>query len=151
MIKKYDKFKSRPGNNEKIKALITKHKSLLTNSEYKYVSYNYFETSNFYGHFKTHKSKFLHKAVKEHNKELITIWESKDLKLRAIVGEGPKCPTRRLRNFLDRILKPLTKHVKSSIKYNKEFLKTCKRNVTDDTVLLSMYAVYTPVSHMNSD
>ena len=73
MIKKYDKFKSRPGNNEKIKALITKHKSLLTNSEYKYVSYNYFETSNFYGHFKTHKSKFLDKAVKEHNKELITI------------------------------------------------------------------------------
>ena len=108
---------------KKIKALITKHKSLLANPEYKYVSYNYFETSNSYGRFKTHKSKFLHKAVEEHNKELITIWESKNLKLRAIVGGGPKCPTRRLRNFLDLILKPLTKHVKSNIKDNKEFLK----------------------------
>ena len=40
-------------------------------------------------------------------------------------------------NFLDLILKPLTKHVKSNIKDNIEFLKTCKRNVTDDTVLVT--------------
>ena len=83
-----------------------------------------------------HKSEVLHKAIKEQNKELITILEPKDLKLRPIVG-GPKCPTRRLSNFLDLILKPLTKHVKSNIKDNIEFLKTCKRNVTGDIVLVT--------------
>ena len=49
----------------------------------------------------------------------MTILEPKDLKLRPIV------------------LKPLTKHVKSNIKDNIEFLKTCKGNVTDDTVLVT--------------
>ena len=46
-------------------------------------------------------------------------------------------PARRLSNFLDLILKPLTKHVKSNTKDNIELLKTCKRNVTDDTVLVT--------------
>ena len=40
-------------------------------------------------------------------------------------------------NFLDLILKPFTKHAKINIKDNIEFLKTCKRNVTDDTVLVT--------------
>ena len=109
-----------------MKALITKYKPLLTNSEYKYLSHNYFETSNFYGRPKIHKSEILHKAIKEQNKELITISEPKDLKLRPIIG-GPKCQTRILSNFLDLVLQPLTKHVKSNIRDNMEFLKTCKR------------------------
>ena len=102
---------------KKIKALITRYKPLLTDSEYKYLSHNYFETRNFYGRPKIRKSETLHKAIKEQNKELITISEPKDLKLRPIAG-GPKCPTRRLNNFLDLTLKPLTKHVKSNIKNN---------------------------------
>ena len=36
------------------------------------------------------------------------------------------------------MLKPLTKYVKSNIKDYTEFLKTCKRNVTDDTVLVTL-------------
>ena len=124
---------------KKIEALIIKYKPLLTDSEYKYLSHNYFETSDFYGCRKMHKSEILHKAIKEQNKEIVTISEAKDLKLGPIVG-GPKCTTRRLRNFLDLILKPLTKHVKtnkSNIKDNTEFLKRCKRNVTDHTVLVT--------------
>ena len=133
---------------KKIKALITKYKPLLTDSEYKYLSHNYFETSNFYDRPKIHKSEILHKAIKEQNKELITILEPKDLKLRPIVG-GPKCPTRRLSNFLDLILKPLTKHVKSNTKDNTEFLKTCKQNVTDDSVLVTFYVcgLYTNIPY----
>ena len=52
-------------------------------------------------------------------------------------------------NFLDLVLKPLTKHVKSNIKDNIEFLKTCKRNVTDDTVLVTfdVCSLYTNISH----
>ena len=125
--KTYKKLSSNPDQAimKKIKALITKYKPLLTDSEYKYLSHNYFETSNFYGRPKIHKSEILHKAIKEQNKELITISESNDLKLRPIVG-GPKCPIRRLSNFLDLILKPLTNHVKSNFKDNIQFLKKCK-------------------------
>ena len=92
-----------------------------------------------------HKSEILHKAVKKQNKELITTSEPKDLKLRPIVG-GPKCPTGRLSNFLDLILEPLTKHVKSNIKGDIEFLKTCKQNVTDDTISVNfdVCSLYTP-------
>ena len=42
---------------------------------------------------------------------------------------------RRLSNILD--LKSFIKHVKSNIKNNIEFLKTCKRNITDDTLLIT--------------
>ena len=148
--KTYKKLNSNPDQAvmKKIKALITKYKPLLTDSEYKYLSHNYFETSNFYGRPKIHKSEILHKAIKEQNKDLITILEPKDLKLRPIVG-GPKCPTRRLSNFLDLILKPLTKHIKSNIKDNIEFLKTCKRNVTDDTLLVTfdVCSLYINIPH----
>ena len=53
-----------------------------------------------------------------------------------MLGE-PKCPNRRLSNFLDLNLEPLTKHVKSNIEVNIEFLKTGKQNVTDYTALVS--------------
>ena len=36
-------------------ALITRYKPSLTDSEYKYLSHNYFETSKFYGCPKIHK------------------------------------------------------------------------------------------------
>ena len=91
--------------------------------------------NNFYDRSKIHKLEILHEAIKEQNKELITISEPKDLKLKPIVGPKwePKCHTKRLSKFIDLILKLLTKQIKSNIKYNIEFLKTCKRNVTDDT------------------
>ena len=60
--------------------------------------------------------------------------------------EGPKYPTRRLSNFLDLILKPFTKHVKSNIKDNIEFLKTCKRNVTV-LVTFDVCSLYTNIPH----
>ena len=62
---------------------------------------------------------------------------------------GPKCPTRRLGNFLDLFLKPLTKHVENNIRDNIEFLKTRKRNVTDDTVLVTfdVCSLYSNIPH----
>ena len=56
------KFEYHPGNNKIIKALVTKYKPLITDSEYKYLGHNYFETSNFYGRPKTNKSESLHKV-----------------------------------------------------------------------------------------
>ena len=49
------------------------YKPLLTDLEYKYLRHNYFETSDFYGRPKIHKSEILYKAIKEQNKELNTI------------------------------------------------------------------------------
>ena len=97
--KAYKKLNSNPDHAtmKRINALITRYNPSPTNLEYKYLSHNYFETSNFCGRPKIRKSEILHKAIKEQNK-LITISEPKDLKLRSIVG-GPKCPTRRLSNF----------------------------------------------------
>ena len=48
--KTYQKLNSNPDQAimKKIKALITKYKPLFADSEYKYLSHNYFETSNFY-------------------------------------------------------------------------------------------------------
>ena len=133
---------------KKIKALITKYKPLLTDSECKYLSHHYFETSNFYGCPKIHKSEVLHEAINEQNKGRVTISEHKDLKLRPTVA-GTKCPTRRLSNFLDLILKSLTKHVKSNIKDNVEFLKTCKQNVKNYRALVTfdVCSLYTNILH----
>ena len=71
-----------------------------------------------------------------------------DLKLISVVGR-PKFSTRRFSNFLDLILKPLTEHVKSDIKDNIESLKTFKRNLTDDTVLVTfdVCSLYTNILH----
>ena len=66
---------------KKRKVLVTKNKPLFTDSEYKYLSHNYFETSNFCGRPKIHKSEIIHKAIKEQNKELLTTSKPKDLKL----------------------------------------------------------------------
>ena len=69
---------------KKIKALITRYKPSLADLEYKYLRHNYFETTNFYRRPKLNKSEILHKAIKEQNKELITISEPKDLKPRPV-------------------------------------------------------------------
>ena len=46
--------------------------------------------------------------------------------LRPIVA-GPNCPTRRLSNLVDILLKPFLIHIKSYIKDNLDFLKKCSR------------------------
>ena len=113
------------------------YKPSLPDSEYKFISHDYFETNTFYGRPKIHKPEILHKA--------------KDFKLRPIVA-GSKCPTRRLSNFLDPILKPLTKHVKSNIKDNVEFLKyVSEMSQMARSWLLLMCAVYTLIFHVNSE
>ena len=127
---------------------ITRYIPSLIDSEYKYLGQNYFERSNFHGLPKIQKSKVLHEAIKGQNKECITISGPKDLQLWTIVG-GLKYPTRSLSTVLDLILKPLTKHVTRNIKGNLKFLKTCKRNATDDTILVTFdeCSLYTNLPH----
>ena len=74
---------------------LNKHKSLITDKEFKYLNEADFNTSNFYGPPKIRKSQLITNAIKEQNSEVVSIKEPQGLKVRPIVG-GPKCPTRKL-------------------------------------------------------
>ena len=74
-----------------------------------------FSTINFYGLPKVHKSKIIQEAIQVQNSEYIKIYEPPDLTLRPIVA-GPNCPTRRLSNLGDILLKPFLIHIKAVLK-----------------------------------
>ena len=53
-------------------------------------------------------------------KEYVEVLEPSDLKLKPIVA-GPTCPTRPLRDLLDKILKAFVFYVKSYVRNNRFF------------------------------
>ena len=95
-----------------LKKLLHKYKNCFTESEQNYLNEKSFETSNFYGLSKIHKSKVIEVAIHSQNPEVVEAGESSDLKLRPNVGR-PNCPTRTL--FFNTLLKPYLKLVKSYI------------------------------------
>ena len=120
-----------------ITKIIEKYKDNLTKKEKEYlVSFSY-NTSNFYGLPKIHKSKLIQNAIKEQQKEYVHVIEPSDLKLRLIVA-GPICPTRPLSNLIDILLKPFLLHVKSYFKDNLDFLSKCSRENYEDTLLVTL-------------
>ena len=121
---------------KKLKNLLNKRKSIFTVKEFKYLNEADYSTSIIYGLPKIHKSQLITNAIKEQNSEVVSINESQDLKVRPIVG-GPKCPTRKLSELIDALLKPFLKHVKSYIRDSIDFLN----NVTEipiETQLLQL-------------
>ena len=103
-----------------IAKIIEKYKDNLTKKEKEYLTSFSYNTSNFYGLPKIHKSKLIQNAIKEQQKEYVHITEPSDLKLRPIVA-GPICSTRLLCNLTDILLKPFLLHLKSYIKDNLDF------------------------------
>ena len=59
-------------------------------------------------------------AINTRNSAFIEIFEPNDLKLRSIVG-GPKCPSRKLSQLIDILLKPFLKHIRSFIRDSLDF------------------------------
>ena len=116
-----------------LKKLLNKHKSIFPVKEFKYLNEADYSTSNFYRLPKIHKSQLITNAIKEQNSEVVSINEPQDLKVRPIVG-GPKCPTRKLSELIDALLKPFLKHVKSYIRDSIDFLNKCDRNTDRNTV-----------------
>ena len=131
-----------------IAKIIEKYKDNLTKKEKEYLTSFSYNTSNFYGLPKTHKSKLIQNAIKEQQKEYVHIIEPSNLKLRPIVA-GPICPTRPLSNLIDILLKPFLPHVKSYIKDNLDFLSKCSRENYEDTslVMLNVVNLYTNIPH----
>ena len=81
-----------------LKKLLHKYNKCFTESEQKFLNEKFFETSNFYGLPKIHKSNIIDAAIHSQNTEVVEVREPSDLKLRPLVG-GPNCPTRRLSFF----------------------------------------------------
>ena len=71
------------------------HKNIFVDKEFKYLNETDYNTSNFYGLPKIHKSRLITNAIKEQNSKVVNIKELKDLKARPIVG-GPRCSIRKL-------------------------------------------------------
>ena len=68
------------------------------------------------------------------------------MKLRPIVG-GPNCPTRRLSYFLDTLLKPYLKDVKSHIRDSVDFLNKCPRDPDTEIVTFDVTSLYSSIPH----
>ena len=116
-----------------LEKLVTKFNNCLLKEEQDFLTKFSFSTSNFYGLPKVHKSKIIQEAIQVQNSEYIKIYEPSDLTLRPIVA-GPNCPTRRLSNLVDILLKPFLIHIKSYIKVNLDFLAKCSRENKWDTI-----------------
>ena len=133
---------------DELKKLSIKYKDQLTKAELNYLTNFSCHTSNFYGLPKIHKSELLKEAIKIQNSDYIELLEPNDLKLRPIVA-GPSCPTRRLSDLIDKILKPLVQHVKSYVRDNIHFLDKCSRENSENTTLATfdIVSLYTNIPH----
>ena len=116
--------------------LANQYKDNFTDLEYKYLTRFVSTTSEFSGLPKIHKYKILEQETKSQNNEVIDCYEPEDLKLRPIIP-GTSCPTRSLSDIIDKILKPLLKHVKSYIKDSIHFLNKSKRTVKSGTIIVT--------------
>ena len=128
--------------------LINKYNSIIKKEEKVYLtSFNYV-TSQFYGQPKIHKSKIINEAIISQNNTYIQVIEPKDLKLRPIVA-GHNCPTKRLSNFLDILLKPFLCKVKSYVRDDIDFIIKCRRTCNSNTNLVSfdVKSLYTSIPH----
>ncbi len=132
----------------RIKQLIRLHGDNLTPHEEKYLTNFEVKTSNFYGLPKIHKSRSVIEAVNATTTDFAECHNPEDLKFRPIVA-GPACPTHRLSNFVDILLRPYIKHVKSYVRDDIDFLNHLPTNIDKD-ILLSTFDVsslYTNISH----
>ena len=106
-----------------IKNLANKYKDCFDKKkkEIQYISNFDFKTANFYGLPKIHKSKVIQTEMEKCNNIYVKITENLDLPFRFITG-GPICPTSRLSELLDILLKPYYCKIKSYIRDSTDLL-----------------------------
>ena len=85
--------------------LISKYENPFLKQEIDYLTNFQHESNNFYGVPKIYKSK-ISKAIEGQGSKCISYFQPKDIKLRPRVADH-KCPTKRIRNFVDILFKPL--------------------------------------------
>ena len=114
---------------KKLKILLSKHKNIFADKEFQQLNEADYNTSNFQGLPKIHKSQLKTNAIKEQNSEAININKPQELKVRPIVEE-PNYPTRTFGEVIDTLLKPFLKHQlslkkKRYIRDSIDFLNKC--------------------------
>ncbi|XP_036357571.1 uncharacterized protein LOC118762697 [Octopus sinensis] len=104
--------------------------------------------SLFYGLPKIHKNLHICKTCKVSPSLCIKVPPHTDLKLRHIIA-GPACQTHSLINFLDILLKPFLKYVKSFIRDDLDMLNYLPNTINEGTLLVSFDVVnlYTNIPH----
>ena len=120
---------------------LRKHKMCFKEPDWKFLNDKYHEVSNFYGLPIIHKFMIIESAINTQNSEISEIFEPNDLMLRPIVG-GPKCPTRKLSQLIDILLKPFLKHIKSFIRDSLDFLIKGPRDIDEDTEIVKFDVIY---------
>ena len=122
---------------KELKKLVDREDTGLTKAELDFILN--FETSirNLYGLPKIHKSKLIQNTIKNRNTNPVILLNPEDLPFRPIVA-GPNCPTSRLSNLIDIILKPLVSHVTSHISDSTDFLATLPTTVLNETLLATL-------------
>ena len=146
----YEKLDRNPQKEIMIKynVLVQKYRSNLTKKEFDYLTEFETKPSNFYGLPKIHKSKEINEACSISKENYIEIDAPENLSFRPIVA-GPICETHRLSNFIDILLQPFSKRVKSYIKDTTDFL-TKLPELTDPNATLVTFDVeslYTNIPH----
>ncbi|XP_062576664.1 uncharacterized protein LOC134238563 [Saccostrea cucullata] len=146
-------YKELPSNEDKktmstMKKYTSKFSHNLTKKEIDFLLNFEVKTSNFYGLPKIHKSKQIQNGIQEMSEPYIKLPRPTDLKLRPIVA-GPSCPTQRLSNLLDIILKPFCKLVPSFIRDDMDFLNHIPESIEENTKLVSfdVTSLYTNIPH----
>ena len=121
----------------KIVKLAKEHEDELNDKEIKYLTQFNHQSSQLYGLPKIHRSEQIKKAVQENPLKYIEVQQPDDLPVRPIVV-GPNCVTSHLSNFLDVLLKPFLKYMKSYVCDDIEFLNKVPKNTTESRVLLTL-------------
>ena len=122
--------------NKNLNKHLKKYDKCFAESDQKFLREKSSETSNFYDLPKIRKSKVTEIAIHPQNTEVVEVREPSELKLRPIVGV-PNCPTRRLSNFLDTLLKPYLKHIKSYVQNSVDILNKCLRETDPDSKIVT--------------
>ena len=130
--------------------LITNYKNGLTEDKLDYLIKFERKESKCYGLPKIHKSKEISEQCKTNENTYIEISVTEGMTFRPIVA-GPENETHRLSNFIDILLKPMVKHVKSFIRDSTDFLNHLPKTVSPDSYLVSfdIENLYSNITHQN--
>ena len=119
---------------------------VLTEKENEYICDFIPTSSKFYCLPKIHKSEEIKRVMKERPTKYLKMSEPPSILGRPIVG-GPNCPTHKLSNLLDLILKPLAFQVKSYVKGSFHFLEMLPKSIDFDStfVTFDVTSLYTNI------
>ena len=118
-----------------------------TEPEWKFFNDRHHEVSNFYSLPEIHISIVIESLINTQNSKIIAIFEP-NLKLRPIVGDR-KCPTRKVSQIIQTLLKPFLKHIKTFICDSLDFLNKCPGDVDKDTEIFTfdLVSLFTSIPH----